>query len=66
MLVPEFHICWCFNDDFGENTRPDVGKFWGVQAEKTQKNGGMVKCATVLVIMCFIMLVLLILKEIIM
>lgn len=36
------------------------------KAEKSQKNGGMVKCATVLVIMCFIMLVLLILKEIIM
>ncbi|XP_038896479.1 syntaxin-42-like isoform X1 [Benincasa hispida] len=36
------------------------------KAEKSQKNGGMVKCATVLVIMCFVMLVLLILKEIIM
>lgn len=36
------------------------------KAEKSQKDGGMVKCATVLVIMCFIMLVLLILKEIIM
>ncbi|XP_062083484.1 tlg2p-like protein a isoform X1 [Humulus lupulus] len=35
------------------------------KAEKTQKKGGMVKCATVLVIMCFVMLVLLILKEII-
>ncbi|PQP94559.1 syntaxin-41 [Prunus yedoensis var. nudiflora] len=34
------------------------------KAEKTQKQGGMVMCATVLVIMCFIMLVLLILKEI--
>lgn len=34
------------------------------KAERTQKKGGMVKCATVLVIMCFIMLVLLILKEI--
>ncbi|XP_044502907.1 syntaxin-42-like isoform X1 [Mangifera indica] len=33
------------------------------KAEKTQKKGGMVMCATVLVIMCFIMLVLLILKE---
>ncbi|PSS03057.1 Syntaxin-43 like [Actinidia chinensis var. chinensis] len=35
------------------------------KAEKTQKQGGMVMCATVLVIMCFIMLVLLILKEIV-
>ncbi|XP_050266830.1 syntaxin-42-like isoform X4 [Quercus robur] len=34
------------------------------KAERTQKKGGMVRCATVLVIMCFIMLVLLILKEI--
>ncbi|XP_048324398.2 tlg2p-like protein a isoform X2 [Ziziphus jujuba] len=34
------------------------------KAERTQKKGGMVKCATVLIIMCFIMLVLLILKEI--
>ncbi|GMY16993.1 syntaxin-43-like isoform X1 [Fagus crenata] len=34
------------------------------KAERTQKKGGMVWCATVLVIMCFIMLVLLILKEI--
>ncbi|KAI4349704.1 hypothetical protein L6164_010266 [Bauhinia variegata] len=34
------------------------------KAERTQKRGGMVTCATVLVIMCFIMLVLLILKEI--
>ncbi|PON40544.1 t-SNARE [Parasponia andersonii] len=35
------------------------------KAERTQKKGGMVKCATVLVIMCFVMLVLLILKAII-
>lgn len=34
------------------------------KAERTQKKGGMVMCATVLVIMCFVMLVLLILKEI--
>ncbi|XP_050225308.1 syntaxin-43 isoform X2 [Mercurialis annua] len=34
------------------------------KAEKSQKQGGMVMCATALVIMCFIMLVLLILKEI--
>lgn len=34
------------------------------KAERTQKQGGMVMCATVLVIMCFIMLVLLILKTI--
>ncbi|XP_020231771.1 syntaxin-43 [Cajanus cajan] len=34
------------------------------KAERTQKKGGMVMCATSLVIMCFIMLVLLILKEI--
>ncbi|KAJ4727750.1 putative Syntaxin [Melia azedarach] len=33
------------------------------KAERTQRKGGMVMCATVLVIMCFIMLVLLILKE---
>ncbi|XP_030544910.1 syntaxin-43-like isoform X2 [Rhodamnia argentea] len=32
------------------------------KADKTQKQGGMVMCATVLVIMCFVMLVLLILK----
>ncbi|KAJ4802721.1 Syntaxin [Rhynchospora pubera] len=35
------------------------------KAERTQKKGGMVMCATVLVIMCFVMLVLLVLKEII-
>ncbi|KAK7337494.1 hypothetical protein VNO77_18071 [Canavalia gladiata] len=34
------------------------------KAERTQKKGGMVMCATVLVIMCFVMLVLLVLKEI--
>ncbi|KAJ8636342.1 hypothetical protein MRB53_010609 [Persea americana] len=34
------------------------------KAERTQRKGGMVMCATVLVIMCFVMLVLLILKEI--
>ncbi|KAL6964680.1 Syntaxin-43 [Sarracenia purpurea var. burkii] len=34
------------------------------KAERTQKQGGMVTCATTLIIMCFIMLVLLILKEI--
>lgn len=32
------------------------------KAERTQQQGGMVMCATVLVIMCFVMLVLLILK----
>ncbi|GMG99762.1 hypothetical protein Nepgr_001602 [Nepenthes gracilis] len=35
------------------------------KAERTQRQGGMVKCATVLIIMCFVMLVLLILKAII-
>ncbi|OAY80743.1 syntaxin-41-like [Ananas comosus] len=35
------------------------------RAERTQKKGGMVTCATVLVIMCLIMIVLLILKSII-
>ncbi|RYR40185.1 hypothetical protein Ahy_A09g045890 [Arachis hypogaea] len=35
------------------------------QAERNQKKGGMVMCATVLLIMCLVMLVLLILKEII-
>ncbi|KAI3445398.1 hypothetical protein Pfo_002063 [Paulownia fortunei] len=35
------------------------------KAERSQKQGGMVMCATVLVIMCFVMLVLLILKVII-
>ncbi|XP_059652345.1 syntaxin-43-like isoform X1 [Cornus florida] len=34
------------------------------KAERTQKRGGMVMCATVLIIMCFVMLVLLILKSI--
>uniref|UniRef100_A0A1D1YH92 Syntaxin-43 n=1 Tax=Anthurium amnicola TaxID=1678845 RepID=A0A1D1YH92_9ARAE len=34
------------------------------KAERTQRRGGMVMCATVLVIMCFVMLVLLILKTI--
>ncbi|KAI3755029.1 hypothetical protein L1987_54822 [Smallanthus sonchifolius] len=34
------------------------------KAERSQKRGGMVMCASVLVIMCFVMLVLLILKEI--
>ncbi|XVF32836.1 hypothetical protein REPUB_Repub17cG0116700 [Reevesia pubescens] len=34
------------------------------KAERTQKKGGMVMCATVLVILCFIMIVLLVLKEI--
>ncbi|KAL3538240.1 hypothetical protein ACH5RR_001606 [Cinchona calisaya] len=35
------------------------------KAERTQKQGGMVKCATVLVILCFILLVLLIFKTIV-
>ncbi|KAM6578690.1 hypothetical protein CsatB_030527 [Cannabis sativa] len=35
------------------------------KAERTQKQGGMVMCASVLVIMCFVMLALLIIKEII-
>ncbi|XWS31772.1 hypothetical protein CRYUN_Cryun23aG0104900 [Craigia yunnanensis] len=34
------------------------------KAERTQKKGGMVMCGTVLVILCFIMIILLILKEI--
>ncbi|KAM0934061.1 putative target SNARE coiled-coil domain, syntaxin domain, syntaxin/epimorphin [Dioscorea sansibarensis] len=34
------------------------------RAERTQRKGGMVMCATILVIMCFVMLVLLILKTI--
>ncbi|THG09581.1 hypothetical protein TEA_022251 [Camellia sinensis var. sinensis] len=34
------------------------------KAEKTQKEGGMVMCVSVLIIMCFIMLLLLILKQI--
>ncbi|KAH7659001.1 syntaxin 16 protein [Dioscorea alata] len=34
------------------------------RAERTQRKGGMVMCATVLVIMCFVMLVLLVLKTI--
>ncbi|KAM5561077.1 syntaxin-43 [Rosa sericea] len=34
------------------------------KAERTQKQGGMVMCATVLIIMCAVMLVLLVLKEI--
>ncbi|XP_052191457.1 tlg2p-like protein a isoform X2 [Diospyros lotus] len=34
------------------------------KAERTHKKGGMTRCATVLVIMCFVMLVLLVLKEI--
>ncbi|KAF3527625.1 hypothetical protein F2Q69_00039154 [Brassica cretica] len=34
------------------------------KAERTQRSGGMVMCASVLVILCFIMIVLLILKEI--
>ncbi|KAL0552437.1 hypothetical protein IC582_011550 [Cucumis melo] len=34
------------------------------KAERTQKQGGMVMCASVLIIMCFVMLVLLILKTI--
>lgn len=47
----------CFSDSYSS--------MLGLQAERTQKKGGMVMCATVLVIMCFVMLVLLILKEII-
>lgn len=34
------------------------------KAERSQKRGGMIMCATVLVVMCLVMLVLLILKEI--
>ncbi|KAJ0525127.1 putative target SNARE coiled-coil domain-containing protein [Helianthus annuus] len=34
------------------------------KAERSQKKGGMIMCASILVIMCFVMLVLLILKEI--
>jgi hypothetical protein len=40
-------------------------RFWSMQAERTQKKGGMVMCASVLLIMCFVMLVLLVIKEII-
>ncbi|XP_021742637.1 syntaxin-41-like isoform X2 [Chenopodium quinoa] len=35
------------------------------KADRNQKHGGIVKCATILIIMCFVMLVLLVLKEII-
>lgn len=35
------------------------------KAERAQRTGGMVKCATILVIMCFVMIILLILKSII-
>ncbi|KAK9726404.1 hypothetical protein RND81_05G212900 [Saponaria officinalis] len=35
------------------------------KAERTQSKGGMVKCATTLIIMCFVMLMLLIVKEIV-
>ncbi|XP_042053971.1 syntaxin-43-like isoform X2 [Salvia splendens] len=35
------------------------------KAERSQKQGGMVMCATILIIMCLVMLVLLVLKEII-
>lgn len=34
------------------------------QAERSQRQGGMVRCATILILMCFVMLVLLVLKEI--
>ncbi|KMT05925.1 hypothetical protein BVRB_7g165050 isoform B [Beta vulgaris subsp. vulgaris] len=34
------------------------------KAERSQRKGGMVQCATILIIMCFVMLVLLVLKEI--
>ncbi|XP_057548823.1 syntaxin-42-like [Amaranthus tricolor] len=34
------------------------------KAERSQRQGGMVRCATILIVMCFVMLVLLILKEI--
>ncbi|XP_057535871.1 syntaxin-43-like isoform X4 [Amaranthus tricolor] len=34
------------------------------KAERSQRQGGMVRCATILIIMCFVMLVLLVLKEI--
>lgn len=37
---------------------------FGFQAERTQRKGGMVMCASVLVIMCLVMLVLLVLKTI--
>ncbi|KAL8171804.1 hypothetical protein V2J09_023608 [Rumex salicifolius] len=35
------------------------------KAERNQKQGGLVKCATILVIMCFVMLILLVFKEIV-
>ncbi|KAL9228234.1 hypothetical protein vseg_003838 [Gypsophila vaccaria] len=35
------------------------------KAERTQRKGGMVKCATTLIIMCLVMLILLIVKEIV-
>ena len=41
-----------------------LANWLNLQAERTQKKGGMVMCATVLLIMCFIMLVLLVLKAI--
>ncbi|KAA8536778.1 hypothetical protein F0562_029256 [Nyssa sinensis] len=52
-LLSSFFPCLCY-----------AGMYWTQQAEKTQKHGGTVMCASVLVIMCSIMLVLLILKEI--
>ena len=55
IINPHLHVFW-----------DSLSFFYGLdlQAEKTQKQGGMVMCATVLVIMCVVMLVLLILKEI--
>ncbi|TYI00335.1 hypothetical protein ES332_A11G127100v1 [Gossypium tomentosum] len=59
----------CYCKKMMKSIRPPSHKCvtkWRVpktQAERTQKEGGMMMCATVLVILCFIMIVLLILKE---
>ena len=58
-----FFFFWTFFLASGLYSNAMLGAL-GLQADRTQKQGGMVMCATALIIMCFVMLVLLILKEI--
>lgn len=58
-----FFLLFFFLLAFGLYSNAMLGAL-GLQADRTQKQGGMVMCATALIIMCFVMLVLLILKEI--
>ena len=63
VAIAVLRLLW-FWQNFGVMNKTIMLHILELQAERTQKKGGMVMCATVLVILCFIMIVLLILKEI--